>query len=142
MARTILISLPVTDVSRSAGFYNALGFIKNPQSDGASAAFLTLGETIQLVLLSHDEWGKLTARPIAPSTMSEVGLAVYYDSREEVDSVHDAAVAHGGSPDINPVDDYPFMYGRDFADPDGHIWGAKWMDHAAMEAAMQDGAQA
>jgi len=24
------------------------------------------------------------------------------------------------------------MYGRDLADPDGHLWGAVWMDPAAL----------
>jgi hypothetical protein len=24
------------------------------------------------------------------------------------------------------------MYGRDFADPDGHVWGALWMDMSAL----------
>lgn len=37
----------------------------------------------------------------------------------------------GGTPDINPVQDHAFMYGRDFADPDGHVWGAMWMDVSA-----------
>ena len=32
--------------------------------------------------------------------------------------------------DINPVQEHGFMYGRDMADPDGHIWGAMWMDPA------------
>jgi len=44
----------------------------------------------------------------------------------------EAAGEHGGTADINPVEDYPFMYGRDFADPDGHVWGAKWMDMSSM----------
>ena len=34
-----------------------------------------------------------------------------------------AAAKYGGISDANPVDDFPFMYGRDFTDPDGHVWG-------------------
>jgi predicted lactoylglutathione lyase len=26
------------------------------------------------------------------------------------------------------VDEYDFMYGRSFEDPDGHVWGVNWMD--------------
>jgi predicted lactoylglutathione lyase len=33
---------------------------------------------------------------------------------------------------VNPVQDLGFMYGRDLADPDEHLWGAVWMDPAAM----------
>ena len=43
-----------------------------------------------------------------------------------------AAGEHGGTADINPVEDFEFMYGRDFIDPDGHVWGAKWMDMSKM----------
>lgn len=34
--------------------------------------------------------------------------------------------------DVNPVQDLGFMYSRDLADPDGHLWGAFWMVAAAM----------
>ena len=43
-----------------------------------------------------------------------------------------AAAAHGGTADINPVEDFDWMYGRDFIDPDGHVWGPKWMDLCRM----------
>ena len=46
--------------------------------------------------------------------------------------MNQAAAAHGGRADVNPVQDQGFMYGRDLADPDGHLWGAFWMDPAAM----------
>jgi hypothetical protein len=32
---------------------------------------------------------------------------------------------------VNPVQDLGFMYARDLADPDGHLWGPLWMDPAA-----------
>jgi predicted lactoylglutathione lyase len=35
-----------------------------------------------------------------------------------------------------PQQDYGFMYGRSFEDPDGHIWEVFWMDVAAATAAM------
>jgi predicted lactoylglutathione lyase len=33
---------------------------------------------------------------------------------------------------VNPVQELGFMYSRDLADPDGHLWGAFWMDPAAI----------
>jgi predicted lactoylglutathione lyase len=44
-------------------------------------------------------------------------------------------VAHGGRADVNPVQDLGFMYARDLADPDDHLWGAFWMDPAAVAPA-------
>lgn len=131
MTKMIFVSLPVTDLQRSIAFYEALGFIKNSQFSGDTAACMVWSEAIQVILLTHDAWKNLTTRPIPPSTSSEVGLALSFDSREAVHVAHDAAVSNGGTPDINPIEDYPFMYGRDFTDPDGHVWGAKWMDPAA-----------
>ena len=132
MTRTINVSLPVTDLKASMAFYTALGFVNNQQWSGDGAAFMAWSETISIVLLTHEKWSTLTMRPIPPKTSSEVALNISCDSREEVDAMNHAAGAHGGIADINPIEDYPFMYGRDFADPDGHIWGAKWMDMSAM----------
>jgi len=50
-----------------------------------------------------------------------------------------SAAENGGTADVNPVQDQEFMYGRDFADPDGHIWGAFWMDAAATPHCSQTG---
>jgi predicted lactoylglutathione lyase len=45
------------------------------------------------------------------------------------------AQAAGGVIDPGPKQDYGFMYGRSFEDPDGHIWEVMWMDVAAASAA-------
>jgi predicted lactoylglutathione lyase len=37
------------------------------------------------------------------------------------------------------VQDYGFMYGRSFEDPDGHIWEVMWMDMEAAKQAMPQG---
>jgi predicted lactoylglutathione lyase len=64
-------------------------------------------------------------------------LSLALDSREAVDAMNEAAAAHGGKADVNPAEDMGFMYTRDLADPDGHMWAALWMDPAAMPAAEQ-----
>ena len=58
----------------------------------------------------------------------------YFDAREAVDAMNKAAGENGGIADINPVEDHGFMYGRDFVDPDGHVWGAMWIDMSAIPA--------
>lgn len=132
MSRTITISLPVADLNASKDFYVALGFEINPQCSGDDAALMKWSETISVMLLTHARWSTFTTRPIPPSTSSEVALNISCDSREQVDAMNKAASEHGGTGDINPIEEHGFMYGRDFADPDGHIWGAMWMDMSAM----------
>ena len=46
------------------------------------------------------------------------------------------AAAAAGTADPGPTQDYGFMYGRSFEDPDGHIWEVMWMDVEAAKAAM------
>jgi predicted lactoylglutathione lyase len=132
MSRTITISLPVSDLAASKAFYTALGFVNDPKFTDDSAAFMELSESIKLVLLTHEKWCTFTTRPIPPKTSSEVALMVSCGSRDDVDAMNKAAAENGGTGDINPVQDHGFMYGRDFTDPDGHVWGAMWMDMSAM----------
>lgn len=132
MPRSITISLPVTDLAVSKAFYTALGFVVDPQFADDTAAFLRLSESIQVVLLTHAKWREFTDRPISPRGSSEVGLMISCDSRDEVDAMNRAAAEHGGTGDINPIQDHGSMYGRDFTDPDGHVWGAMWVDMSAM----------
>ncbi len=132
MTRTITISLPVADLDRSKAFYTALGFVNDPDFTDATAALMTWSETIKVMLLTHERWRTFTTRPIPPSSASEVALNISCASRVEVDAMNLAAARSGGTADINPVEDHAYMYGRDLADPDGHIWGAMWMDASAL----------
>ena len=137
MARMIFVNLPVTDLAASMAFYEALGFTNNPQFTDETAACMVWSEAINVMLLTHDKWRTFTSRPIPPRTSSEVLLALSLDSREAVDAMNDAAAAHGGTADINPTQDLGFMYNRNLADPDGHVWEAFWMDMSAVPPAEQ-----
>lgn len=132
MSKTIFISLPVTDLDASVAFYKAIGFVNNPDLTDDTAACMVWSEAINVMLLTHAKWRTFTSRPIPPPTSSEVALSLSCDSRESVDAMNAAAAENGGTADINPVEDHGSMYGRDMADPDGHIWGAMWMDSAAI----------
>jgi predicted lactoylglutathione lyase len=132
MSRMIFVSLPVANLSASIAFYEALGFKNNPQFSDETAACMVWSETINIMLITHAKWRTFTTRPIPPSTSSEMSLNLSCDNRDEVDTMITAAVANGGTADINPVQDMGFMYGRDLLDPDGHILGPMWMDPSAM----------
>ncbi len=135
MPRMIFVNLPVADLVASMAFYEALGFHNNPQFTDATAACMVWSDTIHVMLLTHDKWRTFTSRPIPSPASSEVMLAISLDDRDAVDALNAAAAANGGSGDINPLQDHGFMYGRDFADLDGHVWEAFWMDMAAVPAA-------
>jgi predicted lactoylglutathione lyase len=132
MSRTITVSLPVADLKASKAFYTALGFVNNPQFTDDAAALIVRSEAISVMLVTHEKWRTFTTRPIPPRTSSEVALNISCDSRDAVDAMNKSAFENGGTGDINPVQDHGFTYGRDFADPDGHVWGAMWMDQSAM----------
>lgn len=135
MTRMIFVNLPGTDLAASMAFYEALGFTNNPQFTDETAACMVWSEAISVMLLTHDKWRTFTSRPIPPKTSSEVLLAISLDSRDAVDAMNEAASAHGGTADINPKQDLGFMYNRNLADPDGHVWEAFWMDVSAIPAA-------
>lgn len=134
MTRMIFVNLPVTDLPKSQAFYEALGFTNNPQFSDEGSACMVVSETIHVMLLTHAKWKGFTDRPIPPANMSEVLLALSCDSRDAVDAMNAVAAAHGGTADINPVQDLGFMYNRNLADPNGHVWEAMFMDMEAMPA--------
>ncbi len=135
MTRMIFVNLPVTDLEASMNFYKALGFENNPQFTDETAACMVWSDAIFVMLLTHAKWRTFTDRPIPPTTSSEVMLAVSCESKEAVDAMNEAAAKNGGTADINPMQDLGFMYNRNLADPDGHVWEAMWMDMAAFQEA-------
>jgi predicted lactoylglutathione lyase len=128
----IFVNLPVADLNASMVFYQALGFENNPAFTDETAACMVWSDAINVMLLTHDKWHTFTERPIPPSTSSEVMLALSCDSRGAVDAMNEAAAANGGTADVNPIQDLGFMYNRNLADPDGHVWESMWMDPAAV----------
>ncbi|RXG95145.1 VOC family protein [Bradyrhizobium vignae] len=132
MPKMIFVSLPVTDLKRATAFYEAVGAVKNPQFSDETASCMVFSETIFVMLLTHDKFRQFTPKPIADArTSNQVLLCLSADSRSDVDDIVAKAEAAGGMPDPSPKDEYSFMYGRSFEDPDGHMWGVNWMDLAA-----------
>ncbi len=132
MSKIIFVNLPVSDLTKSKSFYERLGFSNNPDFSDETTACMVVSETINVMLLSHEKWRTFTSRPIPPASSSEVMLAISCDSRSSVDAINLAASSNGGTADINAVQDLGFLYNRSFADPDGHVWEAVFMDMAAV----------
>lgn len=138
MTAMIFVNLPVANLAESMAFYQALGFENNPQFTDEAAACMVWSEAIHVMLLTHEKWRDFTDRPIPPVTSSEVMLCLSMENREAVDTMNTTAADKGGTADINPGQDFGFMYSRALADPDGHIWEAMWMDPTAMAAEGKD----
>ena len=117
----IVVNLPVRDLLASADFYRGLGLAVDEDFCEEEAVGVALAPTVVVMLLSLRRFGEfvgvadLGARPPTPALTS---LAAR--SRAQVDELADRALLHGGTP-RSFVAQGP-MYGRSFADPDGHVW--------------------
>ncbi|MXO60240.1 lactoylglutathione lyase [Altererythrobacter salegens] len=129
MSKMIFVNLPVADLAKSMAFYEALGFVNEPRFTDETAAAMQWSDTIVVMLLTHPKWKSFTSKAIVDAKASaQVMLCIGIDSRAAVDAITEAAAGAGGLADPNPPQDYGFMYGRSFEDPDGHIWEPMWMD--------------
>ena len=137
MAKMIFVNLPVSDIKRATAFYEAIGAVKNQQFSDDTASCMVFSDTIHAMLMTHDKYRQFTSKKIVDAkTSSEVLICISADSRTEVDDLVSKAKAAGGVPDPTPQQDFGFMYGRSFEDPDGHIWEVMWMDVEAAAKAM------
>ena len=139
MAKMIFVNLPVADVAKSTAFYEAIGFEKNAQFSADHASSMMWTDTITIMLVGHEFYSTLTPKPIADAHKTSGALiALGFDSRAEVDTITEAAIAAGGREAHDP-EDLGFMYSRAFEDLDGHGFGPLYMDMDAAVAAMAQG---
>ena len=122
MPKSLFISLPVSDLGASIAFYKALGFGQNPQLSDEDGAAMVWSDAIQVMLVTHAKWRTFTQRPFPPAGSCGLMLSLALESRAAVDAMNEAAAAHGGQADVNPMEDHGFMYTRSFEDLDGHTW--------------------
>jgi predicted lactoylglutathione lyase len=135
MPKMIFVNLPVADLARATAFYEAIGAHRNEMFSDANTACMVFSETIFVMIMTHQRFRDFTPKAVADArATSEVLLCLSADSRDEVDGLVASAVSTGGKADPGPKQDFGFMYGRSFEDPDGHIWEAMWMDVAAATA--------
>jgi predicted lactoylglutathione lyase len=134
MTQMIFVNLPVTDLKRSIAFYEAIGARNEPKFSDETAAMMSFSEAVNVMLLTHDKWRQFTPKTIPDAkTHAQVLLALSRDSREAVDAITTDAQKVGAVIDPTPQQEYGFMYGRSFEDPDGHIWEVMWMDAKAAD---------
>jgi predicted lactoylglutathione lyase len=134
MNRMIFVNLPVTDLERSKAFYEAIGAANEPRFTDETAAMMRFSDEINVMIMTHDKFRGFSPRAIPnPRETAQVLLCLSAGSRDAVDAMLADVERAGGVIDPTQLDDYGFMYGRSFEDPDGHLWEVMWMDPAAAE---------
>jgi len=131
---SIFVNLPVTDLDRAKAFYTALGFTINPAfTDHNAACVVVEPDHSYFMILVRDFFQTFTDLPIGdPAVNPSVATAIFYDSRDEVDTAVTNGIAAGGT-EPRPASDYGFMYQRQLTDPDGNFLEFGWMDPVAAQ---------
>jgi uncharacterized protein len=132
--KAMFVNLPVTDLERAKAFYTAIGFTINPLfTDHNAACVVVEDDHSYFMILVRDYFQTFTDRPIGdPSVAVSATVAIFVDSREEVDVAVADGIAAGGS-EAQPASDYGFMYQRQLTDPDGNVLEFGYMDPVAAE---------
>ena len=131
----LFVNLPVRDVQAAAAFWAELGFASNPAFCDERTSNVVIDDNIVVMLLERSRFAEFVTGAVAnPAAGTAALYALSADSRDAVDTLADRALAAGASA-WKPAQDHGFMYGRSFADPDGHVWEVMWMDVAAAAGA-------
>jgi predicted lactoylglutathione lyase len=128
--RMIFVNLPVKDLEASKRFFGELGFEFDPQFTDEAAACMVIDQNIYATLLTEDRFRDFIDGEIADPDTTEVLVALSAEGREEVDSLVEKALAAGGRPWKDTLEQGP-MYERSFRDPDGHVWEVIYMEQPA-----------
>ena len=141
MATQIFVNLPVKDLNRSVAFFTSLGYSFNPQFTNDKATCMIVGENIFVMLLVESFFQTFTKKALADASKSaEVIIALSANSRQEVDTLVNKALAAGGTA-LNEKMDQGFMYGWGYQDLDGHLWEVMYMEpYAVAETTVQENA--
>ena len=125
---SLFITCPVENVERSKAFYDALGWTYNPDMSDHNVACFAIAPEQYLMLGTREMYASVGGSEDligGPDTPSKVTVSFDLDSREAVDALVERAAAAGGR--IGDTDDYPFMYQRQFDDPDGYAYSPFWL---------------
>jgi predicted lactoylglutathione lyase len=125
---SLFITCPVESVERATAFYTALGWTLNPEMSDHNVSCFAIAPEQYVMLGSREMYasvGGVEELVGGPHTPSKVTVSFDLGSREAVDELAERAGAAGGR--IGDTDDYPFMYQRQFDDPDGYHYSPFWM---------------
>jgi catechol 2,3-dioxygenase-like lactoylglutathione lyase family enzyme len=132
-ARLSIVTLGARDMDVLRSFYRTLGWPELPIGDNSWTGFLLGG-----VLLAFFPMSDLTAEAAPgtpePTGWSGVTLACAVETREEVDTAFDAAVAAGATAVAAATDRSWGGRSAFIADPEGNRWEITWSPRATFDA--------
>ena len=129
MINQIFLTLPVANLQKSVAFFQALGFVHNPQFSDDTAACIVVNEHTSIMFGTHEKFCTFTPKAVCDTSKAvEVLISLSCDTRERVDELVAKALAAGGTTHDEP-EDLGFMYSHSFIDLDGHGWGVLHMSH-------------
>jgi len=132
----IFINLPVSDLTQATSLYTSIGGKLNPMFSDKNASCMAFSDSIFVMLLTKDFFNTFIPSGIEIlDTKSHIQVlnCMSVMEKEEVDKMCLTAEKEGGRVDPTTIKQMPGMYGRSFADADGHIWELMWMDRAAAQ---------
>jgi len=122
--RISIITLGVSDLTRSREFYEQLGW-RRSMAKAEGIVFFQAGG-IALALYSKEELAKDANVPAAGEGFNRMTIAYNARSREDVDDVLDEARSIGAKI-VKPAQEaFWGGYSGYFADPDGFLWEIAW----------------
>lgn len=135
MTKQIFVNLCVKDLEKSKAFFEALGYSINSQFTDENGACLVIDDGhIYAMLLTEASFKRFTTKELVDAkNENEVLLALSLETRDEVDAIHEKAIAAGGT--LYREEDLGFMYTKAIEDLDGHIWEFFHMNLSKMPAA-------
>jgi predicted lactoylglutathione lyase len=128
MTKQIFINLAVKDLQKSFEFYTALGFTNNPQFSDDSGKCMVWGESIFVMIMTHEKFTSFTTKPIADTKSNLAGIfSLSVDSIDVVNNIISNGLNAGGT-EPSEMKDYDFMQLRTIEDFDGHTWEIFFLD--------------
>lgn len=125
--RVSIVTLGVTDLRRSAEFYERLGW-RRSMAKAEGVVFFQAGGTA-LALYPRNDLAKDANVSSEGRGFNGISLAYNTRSRAEVDSVLKDAVAAGATL-VKPAQEaFWGGYSGYFSDPDGFLWEVAWNPH-------------
>ena len=125
ISTTVFVNFPVSNLSASTAFYEALGFKKNAVFSNDDASAMVWDETFSIMLLTRDFYQKFIAEKTIADTQKQSGALIAFTlpSPAAVKAFAEKAKASGGS--YHSVDmgiPEEQMVGYEVHDLDGWRW--------------------
>lgn len=123
ISKFVFINVATKNVAAAREFYSKIGFEINTMYSTERNVFVIIAQNVQLILgdpAFFKELGEF--REFADtSKVTEASVAMSVGSREEVDELFNAAIAAGGKPFGDVIEEKEIgLYARGFTDLDGH----------------------